>query len=51
MELAYALPVGVDPKQSQAGAVLNFAALARHHPNHTRTATEFALLLRWQQTF
>ncbi len=52
MELAYTLPVSVaDPKRSLAGDALNLAALARHHPNHTRAATEFALLFRWQQVF
>ncbi len=51
VELAYALPVGATGPGGQPTGALNLAALASHHPNHSRTATEYALLFRYQQTF
>ena len=51
VELAYALPVGATGPGEQRTGALNLAALASHHPNHSRTATEYALLFRYQQTF
>ncbi len=51
VELAYALPVGATGPGRQRTGALNLAALASHHPNHSRTATEYALLFRYQQTF